>query len=110
VRLVDREVDIIPGMSGIELESLLLDRLPAATEVIVLGVPGRHPVPVVSTHNGELNPGVWEQAVQGLPPLEEPVLIGWDDFPRTATWKVRRFELREQILESTRTFGSGRWT
>jgi acyl-coenzyme A synthetase/AMP-(fatty) acid ligase len=110
VRIVDREVDLIPGMSGIELESLLLERLEASTEVIVLGVPDSKPVPVISTHDGELDPAVWRRAVAGLPELDEPVLIDWNDFPRTATWKVRRFELRQQLLESTRTFGSGRWT
>ncbi|MEO5874852.1 MAG: class I adenylate-forming enzyme family protein [Streptosporangiaceae bacterium] len=110
VRILDREVDIIPGMSGIELESLLLERLPTSTEVIVLGAPGRKPVPVISTQDGTLDPEVWRQAGEGLPKLEEPIIVDWDDFPRTATWKVRRFELREQLLGSSQTFGSGLWT
>lgn len=110
VRLVDREVDAIPGASGIELESLLLERVPNATEAIVLGVPGRRPLPVVSTFDGELAPDVWERAVTGLPEMDPPVLIPWEEFPRTGTWKVRRHELREKVLDTTETFGTGRWT
>ena len=110
VRILDREVDIIPGMSGIELESLLLERIPTSTEVIVLGVPGRRPVPVISTQDGRLDPAAWREAATGLPELDDPIIIGWDEFPRTATWKVRRFELREQLLGSTQIYGSGRWT
>lgn len=110
IRILDREVDLIPGMSGIELESLLLHRLDSATEVVVLGVPGGRPRPVLSTADGVLDPEVWHAATADLPELDEPVVIPWEDFPRTATWKVRRFELREQILGSGQTIGSGKWT
>ena len=51
VRLVDREIDRIPGASAIELEDVLLDRLPRTTEVVILAVDGMKPVPVVSTAN-----------------------------------------------------------
>jgi acyl-coenzyme A synthetase/AMP-(fatty) acid ligase len=110
IRILDREVDLIPGMSGIELESLLLHRIDKATEVIVLGVPEGRPQPVLSTADGELDPQAWRAATADLPELAEPVVIPWEDFPRTATWKVRRFELREQILGSGQTIGSGKWT
>ncbi|MFL6128478.1 MAG: AMP-binding protein [Mycobacteriales bacterium] len=110
LRILDREVDSIPGTSGIELESLLLDRLDGATEVIVLGNPGGLPVPVVSMRGDSLDPAAWRRATAGLPALDEPRLIGWDEFPRTGTWKVRRPELRQRILHSTETFGTGNWT
>ncbi|GAA2102162.1 AMP-binding protein [Actinomadura alba] len=110
IRLVDREVDTIPGASGIELESLLLERVRNATEIIVLGVPGRRPLPVVSTHDGDLDPAIWENATKGLPEMDPPVLIAWEEFPRTGTWKVRRHELREKVLDTTETHGTGRWT
>ncbi len=110
IRIIDREVDIIPGMSGIELESLLLERLDSATEVIVLGVPGRDPLPVISTADGALGQEAWKKATEHLPPLSDPVLIDWEDFPRTGTWKVRRYTLRERLLSTTDTFGTGRWT
>jgi acyl-coenzyme A synthetase/AMP-(fatty) acid ligase len=110
LRILDREVDSIPGTSGIELESLLLDRLDGATEVIVLGNPGGLPVPVVSMRADSLDPAAWQRATAGLPALDQPRLIGWHEFPRTGTWKVRRPELRERILHSTETFGTGNWT
>ena len=110
LRILDREVDSIPGTSGIELESLLLDRLDGATEVIVLGNPGGLPVPVISMRGDSLDPAAWQRATAGLPGLDQPRLIGWDEFPRTGTWKVRRPELRERILHTTETFGTGRWT
>ena len=110
LRIVDREVDVIPGTSSIELESILLARLEQATEVIVLGNPGGLPVPVISMANGTLDPDKWRTATADLPELAEPHLIGWEEFPRTGTWKVRRFDLRSRILNSESTFGTGRWT
>ncbi|MFE7659726.1 transmembrane-type terpene cyclase [Streptomyces celluloflavus] len=47
VRLLDRVVDMIPGISCIELESTLLERLDNASDVTILGVPGQAPVPVL---------------------------------------------------------------
>lgn len=110
LKLVDREVDIIPGTSGIELESILLDRLPRASEVTVLGVPDGPPVPVVCTSDNRLDPEEWRQAVRGLPQLADPVLVPFEEVPRTATWKVRRLDLREQTLGSKDVIGTGRWT
>ncbi|GAA3947322.1 AMP-binding protein [Actinomadura viridis] len=109
-RIVDREVDLIPGVSGIALESVLLERLEETSEVIVLGVPGRRPVPVLSVDGGELDPERWRKATADLPDLEDPVLIGWDEFPRTGTWKVRRPVLRERLFGTKETYGTGRWT
>lgn len=110
LRLVDREVDTIPGTSGIELESVLLDRLPRVSDVTVLGVPGELPVPVLCTADGRLDPDEWRAACEGLPPLGEPRLVAFEDVPRTATWKVRRHDLREQVLGTKESLGTGRWT
>jgi len=110
LRLIDREVDEIPGASSVDLESVLLDRLAGASEVTVLGVPGRPPVPVVCMDNDRLDPADWQRAIRGLPELDEPLLVPWDRIPRTATWKVRRLDLREQVLGTKEKLGSGRWT
>ena len=111
VRLLDREVDQIPGISGIELEDVLLDRFPAASEIVVLGVPDSLPVPVVSTHgDAPLDPAAWAAAVEGLPPLAAPVHLPWAEVPRTSTWKVRRPDLKRQLFGEASTLGSGRWT
>jgi acyl-coenzyme A synthetase/AMP-(fatty) acid ligase len=111
IRLIDREVDRIADASCIEVESTLLERLEKATEVIVLAVRGDRPVPVLSTADGEpIDDETWRAATAGLPPLADPVFVGWDEFPRTATWKVRRHVLRERLLPGTATAGAGRWT
>lgn len=110
VRLLDREVDRIPGASTIEIEDLLLDRLPQTTEVVVLSVPDGLPQPVLSTEgDGEIDPDSWQGATRDLPPLADPIRIRWDEFPRTSTWKIRRNQLRDELL-SARPIGIGRWT
>lgn len=42
--------------------------------------------------------------------MADPVHIGWDEFPRTATWKVQRHVLRERLLPGAAPAGAGRWT
>ncbi|GAA1880948.1 class I adenylate-forming enzyme family protein [Asanoa iriomotensis] len=110
IRLLDREVDMMPGNSCIELENVLLDRLPAAVDVTLLAQPGQPPVPVLCMRDGTLDPEDWARAVAGLPELAEPRLVPWADVPRTATWKVRRLALQEQVLGTARASGTGRWT
>ncbi|MFD4629002.1 class I adenylate-forming enzyme family protein [Streptomyces sp. NPDC058284] len=111
VRLIDREVDRIPGSSALEIEDLLLDRLPDTTEVIVLSVRDGLPQPVYSTRRDiPVEPARWRSATAGLPALAEPLHIRWDAFPRTATWKVRRVLLREQLIGDTAGAGRGHWT
>ncbi|WP_409060710.1 AMP-binding protein [Streptomyces sp. SYP-A7185] len=111
VRLIDREIDRIPGTSALEIEDLLLDRLPQLTEVVVLAVRDGNPQPVLSVREGAgIEPGQWRRATADLPVMAAPVRIGWDEFPRTATWKIRRTMLREQLLAGTAGIGVGRWT
>lgn len=109
-RLVDREVDMIPGMSSIEAESILLDRLDRASEVIVLAVPGGLPLPVLCLEGEPLSQDEWRSATAGLPELDQPRVVRWEDLPRTATWKVRRQLLREQLVGVENGVGTGRWT
>lgn len=108
--LVDREVDRIPGISCIEAEGLLLERLDRAHEVIILPNTKGLPIPVVSMPGGKLDADLWQRACRGLPPMGEPLLIDWDDIPRTSTWKVRRLELRERAAGSAEGFSTGQWT
>ena len=110
VRLVDREIDRIPGASAIELEDVLLDRLPETTEVVVLAVAGKEPIPVLSTTGDiPLDRAAWARATGDLPPLAEPIQIPWSQLPRTATWKIRRAQLREQLFCGAEAIGVGRW-
>lgn len=111
VRLVDREIDRIPDGSALEIEDVLLDRLPEATEVVVMPVLGGLPVPVLSTQDDRpIDPARWQQATADLPGLASPLQLAWADFPRTATWKIRRFVLRQRLLQGTEAIGSADWT
>jgi acyl-coenzyme A synthetase/AMP-(fatty) acid ligase len=111
VRIVDREIDRIPGASAIELEDVLLDRLPTLTEVVVLPRAGERPVPVYSTQDDvPLDERDWTAATQDMPTMADPIHIRWDEFPRTGTWKIRRVELRERLFEGSEAIGMGTWT
>lgn len=110
IRMLDREVDMVPGISCIQLEGILLDRLPEASEVIVLSVPGGPPVPVVCTDDNNLDEARWRRAVGGLPELAEPRTVPWDEMPRTGTGKIRRSQLRENLLGAKKGAGTGAWT
>ncbi|GGS26699.1 class I adenylate-forming enzyme family protein [Actinokineospora fastidiosa] len=108
--LLDREVDVIPGQSCVELEDVIEDRVPSVVECVVLGTPGQLPVPVVVTTTGALDPAEWIAAVRDLPALADPVVFTWDRVPRTGTGKVRRMELRALLHRGPATFGTGHWT
>jgi acyl-coenzyme A synthetase/AMP-(fatty) acid ligase len=111
LRIVDREVDRIDGASAIELEDVLLDRLPQTTEIVILPVSGGLPVPVVSTTGDvPVDHDTWRTATADLPRLADPIHIRWDEFPRTGTWKIRRVRLREELLPSADPVGTGTWT
>jgi acyl-coenzyme A synthetase/AMP-(fatty) acid ligase len=110
LRLIDREIDRIPGTSSLELEDVLLDRLPETTEVIVLAVAGDQPQPVFSTVDDQpIDQPRWQKATADLPALSAPIQIKWSQFPRTATWKVRRPALREMVRSGASGIGSGSW-
>ena len=101
LHLLDREVDEIPGFgSTLAAEDHLFGRLDELAEVII--VPGVHgaPVPVVCTkHDRPLDPAAWRAAVEGLPPLAEPVQWRLADLPQTATTKIKRLELAKILAE-----------
>ncbi|MFJ6673510.1 class I adenylate-forming enzyme family protein [Actinosynnema sp. NPDC091369] len=109
VRLLDREVDSVPGLSCLRVEDLVEDRLPEVVECVVLGTPGRPPIPVLVT-SGPLDPVAWRRAVADLPPMADPRVLAWEDVPRTATGKVRRLDLLTRLVGTAETHGSGRWT
>ncbi len=110
VRLVDREVDSLAEGGCLEIEDVVDERLPQVLECVVLGVPDGPPVPVVVVEGAPLDPGVWKEAVADLPAMAEPVVMGWDDLPRTGTGKVRRGTLREHLGLPRTAAGTGRWT
>jgi acyl-coenzyme A synthetase/AMP-(fatty) acid ligase len=110
VRLLDREVDRAPELSCVETEDLLELRLPEAQECVLLSRPHAPPLPVVVTADGWLSEQAWLRATEGMPTLASPMVVTWDQVPRTGTGKVRRFALLEQLTGSADTYGTGRWT
>ncbi|MFC5290221.1 AMP-binding protein [Actinokineospora guangxiensis] len=108
-RLLDREVDVLPGQSCLELEDVLADRLPGVLECAVLPVRGRVPVPVVVVRDGRLDPAAWGTAARDLPAMANPVVLPADSLPRTATGVIRRGDLRA-LLRLGAGYGGGGWS
>jgi acyl-coenzyme A synthetase/AMP-(fatty) acid ligase len=97
--LHDRDIDRCDGVdSCLELEDLLLDSLPELTEIVVVDVAGSA-TPVVATRGDlPLDRAAWAAAVgRTTARLAEPIRLAWDDIPRTATLKVRRWLLVDQL-------------
>lgn len=110
VHLVDREVDCAPEGSCVATEDTLEERIPRAIECVLLARADEPPLPVVITSDGELSEHTWRHACHGLPTMSPPVVLRWDDVPRTGTGKVRRLELLDRLTGSAETYGTGRWT
>ncbi|QUH06156.1 acyl-CoA synthetase [Saccharopolyspora erythraea] len=110
VLLLDREVDRADGMSCLEIEDILDDRLREVQECVVLACQDRPPLPVAVTEDGALDRAAWQRAVRDLPRMQDPVPLTWQQVPRTGTGKVRRLDLLEQLTGCADTYGSGRWT
>lgn len=110
VRLLDREVDRAIELSCVATEDLLEERLPHAQECVLLSLPDAPLLPVIITPDGRLDDASWRQAVRDLPGLADPVVLTWDEVPRTGTSKVKRRELATQLTGCTETYGTGRWT
>jgi acyl-coenzyme A synthetase/AMP-(fatty) acid ligase len=99
LRLDGRAVDDIPGKPDyLAWEDVLLDRLPELTELVFVSGPAGALQAVVCTRdNRPVLPPRWQAAIADLADLAEPVHMRWEDLPTTATWKVRRSELRELL-------------
>ncbi|MCG8914933.1 acyl--CoA ligase [Actinokineospora sp. PR83] len=108
--LLDREVNYAPGGSCLEHEDVIVDYLPDGHDVALLPVPDGPPVPVVATPDGSLDRTRWQRAVRGVPALAEPIVIAFEDMPRTGTGKILREALRTRYLEGVGNPGHGRWT
>lgn len=104
LHMLDRKVDVIPGVgSALEVEDLVLNKLPELTEMVVVHGAMSEAVPVVCTVDDQpLDRERWRVAVADLAPLADPVQITHAEFPRTGTQKVRRIELSRRLEEWTK--------
>jgi hypothetical protein len=101
VHMLDREVDMIPGVSStLEIEDLVMSRLAELSELVVVAGPGSEPIPVVCTSKDQpLDLDRWRAAVAEFPQLADPVQMPLAQLPRTATLKARRIELSRRLHE-----------
>jgi acyl-coenzyme A synthetase/AMP-(fatty) acid ligase len=101
LHMLDREVDVIPGVdSTLEIEDLVMNRLPEVNEMVIVPGPRAEPVPVIcTTQDQPLDPERWRTAVAGLPPLADPIQIPLTELPRTATLKVQRIKLSRRLQD-----------
>lgn len=103
LHLLDRAIDQVECVdSNLEIEDLLMQRMPELREIVLLPGGGK-PLPVVCTRDdAPLDARRWQHAVADLPTMANAVQLPFDQVPRTATQKVRRPELIEQLAQGSR--------
>ncbi|MET0143543.1 MAG: class I adenylate-forming enzyme family protein [Ilumatobacteraceae bacterium] len=99
LHLLDRAVDAADDVpSLLAIEDQLLERIPTLQEVVLVNGVCHLPTPLVCTYDGSpLAAETWARVVEDLPALAEPVYCRTDQLPRTATGKVQRYRLAEQL-------------
>jgi acyl-coenzyme A synthetase/AMP-(fatty) acid ligase len=98
LHLVDRAVDESGELgSTLLVEDKLLSRLPVREAIVVPTRQGM-PQPILCPWDGRpVDEASWRRASADLPPMLPPIQCGFDALPRTATWKIRRLEIRRRI-------------
>ena len=114
IRITDRTSDLIirggENISAAEVEELLL-RMPGVAEVAVVAAPddrmGEHAAAVFRMAPGHPGPDIGEVRAHleaaGLARQKYPEeLLVVEDFPRTASGKIQKYVLRDQLRKRTR--------
>ena len=98
--LHDRQVDLVETVeSTLAIEDYLLDHLLFLEEVVIIRDNHGYPQPIVAIADGELfQEELWFKAIENLPHLNEPIMMEYENIPRTATMKVQRRELEQLIF------------
>lgn len=99
--LKDRQVDLIDKIdSNLALEDMLLDKLTFLAEVVLVRDQHGKPQPFIALEKGRaMDMDAWWQAVSELPFLNAPILLDYDQLPRTATMKIQRLQLEKALKE-----------
>lgn len=99
LEVLDRVADRIEGVeSCLQLEDVLMSRLPDAEEIVVVPDEQGVPTPVVCMRDGKaLDPLTWDTAAAGLPGLGKPFEVSPEQLSHTATVKPRRYLISEMI-------------
>ncbi len=98
--LLDRQVDLIENVeSNLAIEDILLDQHEFLDEVVIIRDKGGKPQPILSVAEGhEMNWEAWWQSIEEMPYLNEPIIMDYDDIPRTATMKVQRLQMERELI------------
>lgn len=97
--LHDRQVDLIATIeSSLAIEDKLLDAMPFLDEVVLIrGVDGS-PQPILAVNEDkEMDWEQWWKNVSDLPHINEPIIMRYEDLPRTATMKIQRLEMERSL-------------
>lgn len=97
--LKDRQVDVIESIdSNLALEDFLLDQLDFLSEVVIIRDANGAPQSIIALAEGaDMDWESWWQQVEDLPLLKEPILMDYEDIPRTATMKVQRLKMEAEM-------------
>lgn len=99
---LDRHVDLIENVeSTLAIEDKILDELTFLDEVVLVHGYRGEPQPVVSVVKGhQMNWEAWWDCVADMPHMEVPVIMPYEQLPRTATMKVQRNQLESKLLSA----------
>lgn len=99
--LKDRQVDLIETIdSNLAIEDQLLDSLDFLEEIIIVRGKEGTPQPIIAVKpTKEMDWDAWWETIADLPHLNKPLLMSFDEIPRTATMKVQRLQIEKQLKE-----------
>ncbi|MEG1046552.1 acyl-CoA synthetase [Carnobacterium sp.] len=99
LHLQDRQVDLVDTIaSTLAIEDKLLDELTFLEEVVIIRGKNGSPQPVLAVYpTHEMDWDRWWASVSDLPHLNEPIMMTFDELPRTATMKIQRLALEQQL-------------
>jgi acyl-coenzyme A synthetase/AMP-(fatty) acid ligase len=100
LQLADREIDNIQAVgSSLYHEDVLMERLPAVREAVIIEVASQ-PVVLMSVHNDhELDLEQARSTVEQIPGIRAAYVVKHDVFPVTATRKVQRPALKQRAAQ-----------
>lgn len=99
--LKDRQVDLIENIdSSLAIEDQLLDALDFLEEVVIVRGKEDSPQPILAVKPArEMNWDAWWEQVADLPHLNKPIIMAFEEIPRTATMKVQRLQIEMDLKE-----------
>lgn len=97
--LKDRQVDLIETInSTLAIEDYLLDSLEFLAEVVIVRDKNDSPQPIIALAPGkEMDWDAYWTQVHELPRLNTPIIRAFEDIPRTATMKVQRLQIEQEL-------------